>query len=242
MVSHLSRRTLQALCGSVLVLSQAVAHAQLTFAEPPLDHDFGKIPLETTYAAQYFGLFNSSATPVSVGLLRVDSQIATCAALGCPVVAPSDFVLRDPDACSNSTLAPGQGCSSLIIFSPKQPGQRTARIVFPIIGSVDMSRPLSGTGVSDPTDCVLDWAERTYPSLFTQPTPTVVAGGYFARCYAGNSLCVGSDAGYLATTPHSLFIYMGGQLSRYEALATLAQTATHAPTSSLRCSQPRPQP
>lgn len=242
MISRLSRRMLHVLSGSVLVLSQAVAHAQPTFAEPPPDHDFGKIPLLTTYAAQYFGLFNSSSLPISVGQLRVDGQMAGCAALGCPVLAPSDFMLHDPDACSNSTLAPGQGCSSLIIFSPKQPGPRSARIVFPIIGGVDMSRPLTGTGISDPTDCVLDWAERTFPSLFTQPTPTLVAGNYFARCYAGNSLCVGSDAGSLAATPPSVFIYMGGQLSRYEALTTLAQTATQAPPSTLLCSQPRPQP
>ena len=220
----------------------AAAQAELEFSEPPEGHNFGKIPLGTTYAAQYFGLFNRGTTPVAVGPVRVDGQMATCAALGCAVVAPDDFELRNSDGCSNRTLAGGEACSSLIVFSPKAPGARTARIVFPLQGSTVMARVLNGTGVADPTDCVLDWAERLLPTLLTSPTPTLTSGPFYARCYAGSSICIGADAAAMTLAPPSVYVLMNGQLTRYGDLGALAAVATHAPPSALSCSQPRPQP
>lgn len=227
----------------VLGLASWGAQAQLEFSEPPEGHNFGKIPLGATYAAQYFGLFNRGSTPVAVGQLRVDGQMATCAALGCPVVAPEDFELRSAsDGCSNRTLAGGEACSSLVVFSPKAPGARTARIVFALQGSAVMARVLNGTGVADPTDCVLDWAERQLPTLLTSPTPTLTSGPFYARCYAGSTICIGADAAALTLAPASVYVLMNGQLTRYAALGALAAVATHEPPSALTCDQPRPQP
>ncbi|MDP4075314.1 hypothetical protein [Acidovorax sp. A1169] len=54
-------------------------------------------------------------------------------------------------------------------------------------------RGLGGTGVSQPLDCVLDWAEKTFPQLLTTPTMTSAAAPYYLRCYAKGAICVGAD-------------------------------------------------
>ena len=240
--TFLNRRGREVLLALLVGVAGQTAQAQLEFSEPPEGHNFGKIPLGTTYAAQYFGLFNRGTTPVAVGQLRVDGQMATCAALGCPTVAPDDFELRDTDGCSNRTLGPGEACSALLVFSPKAPGARTARIVFALQGSAAMARVLNGTGVADPTDCVLDWAERSLPQVLTTPTPTFTTGPFYARCYGGGSICVGADAAAVTAAPPSVYIYQNGALNRYAFLGQLAALATHAPPSTLACDQPRPQP
>jgi hypothetical protein len=170
------------------------AHAQVEITDPPVEHSFGKVPLGATYATQYFSVFNRSAVPVEMGLARLDGELATCMALGCPVVDPTEFSLvQGSDGCSGATLQPGQGCSTLVAFSPKVPGSRISRLVFDVREAAPISRILQGTGVSTPLDCVLDWAQTQLPQLLSAPTSTFVAAQFQARCYANGTLCIGAD-------------------------------------------------
>lgn len=221
-----------------LALLGSVAQAQVEVVDPPLEHNFGKIPLNATYATQYFSVTNRGSAPVVLGQAVVDGQMATCAALGCPAVAPSDFVvLSHSDGCSGQTLQPAQGCSTLVSFVPQGVGARTARLVFPVQGAAEATRVVAGTGVAQPIDCVLDWAERTYPTLLTQPTPTFVYQAFHARCYQGGSLCVGADTALPTTAPASVYLYQGGQMVRYADLSVLAAQATYPAPNSRSCSQ-----
>lgn len=230
-------RTLRpALSAIVLSLLAGVAAAQVEITDPPETHDFGKIPLNANYAAQYFSVHNRGDSPVTLGQAGVDGLVTVCLALGCPAVAPGDFVIAaGSDGCSHQTLAPGQGCSTLLGFVPTLPGARVARLVFDVMGASPVTRIVSGTGVSDPTDCVLDWAERTYPALFSPPAATMVVGPYIARCYQGGTLCVGADAAYPTFAPASVYIYQNGQLTRYASLSDVAAQASYPSPSNQRC-------
>lgn len=194
-------------------------------SDPPADHDFGRIPLRAIYASQYFSLSNTGATAVTLGQASIDGNLSTCAALGCATPAALDFVIdAGADGCSGKTLEPGQGCSTLIGFVPSAPGGRVAQFVVPVGGASPVSRMLAGTGVANPIDCVLDWAERTYPSLLTMPTATFVLSPFYARCYQGGALCVGADV--LATVaPPSVYLYQGGELLRHDDLSAVVAAA-----------------
>lgn len=222
----------------LLALSTSVS-AQVEITDPPDSHHFGKIPLGATYATQYFSLTNRGSVPVTLGSATVSGEMATCAGLSCGTVAAGDFVVQShSDACSSATLQPGQGCSTLLSFIPQAPGLRLAQLVFAVQDGSTLTRMVSGTGVSNPVDCVLDWAERTYPDLLTQPTPTLVAGPFHARCYGGAAqLCVGADTALPTFAPPSLYIYLNGQLSRYADLSEMAAGVTYPPPSTRRCNQ-----
>lgn len=207
------------------LLCAATAHAQVTISDPPADHNFGRIPLGANYAAQYFSLTNSGAAPVTLGQASINGQIATCAALGCPTPAAMDFVIdAGSDGCSGKTLQADQNCSTLIGFVPSAPGSRVANFVVPIVGASSLSRALAGTGVANPLDCVLDWAERSYPQLLSAPTATFVSPPFYARCYQGSALCIGADV-LTTLAPASVYLYQGGVMNRYEYLSKLATTA-----------------
>ncbi len=224
--------------GLVVGLNGSLWAQGVQVTDPPLEHHFGKIPLGATYATQYFSVFNYTAAPVTLGRLHVSNAMVTCTALGCPVVSASDFTLADgsADGCSGKTLAPQEGCSSLVHFVPKAAGSRTALLEVPVTGAAPVSRTLSGTGVSHPSDCVMDWAERSFPTLLTQGTSTFVTGPFLVRCYQGGTLCVGADAALPTFAPASVYTYIGGQLKRQSSLAELAALATQL-DGSKRCNQ-----
>jgi hypothetical protein len=83
----------------------------------------------------------------------------------------------------------------------------------------------------------MDWAERSFSTLFTQGTATFVTGPFIARCYQNGALCVGADAALPTVAPASVYLYMGGQLKRQGNLADLAAMATYAPPSTRKCDQ-----
>jgi hypothetical protein len=228
-------RLMLSLCAAL----PAIGLAQVTITDPPPEHHFGKIPLQANYAAQYFSVWNPTEQAVTLGQARVDGELATCSALGCAVVAPADFVIGGSDGCSGRTLAPNSGCSILIGFVPQQPGSRVAKLAFPVAGGADVNRMLSGTGVAQPFDCVMDWAERVLPAdLVAQPTSTLVAGPYYARCYQGGALCVGADVAVPTFAPASVYVYQSGRLAPFATLASLAALATYPLPSTRRCDQP----
>lgn len=160
--------------GAVLLLGlicMVPVKAQVEITDPAPSHHFGKIPLGETYATQYFSLFNRGNTPVTVGQVSVDgNEVVVCMAIGCPTIAPNDFVVSTGVGCSGLTLAPGAGCSTLISFVPTVAGDRVARLVFPVSDGNTTTRTIAGTGVSQPFDCVLDWAEQQFKTLLTNPT------------------------------------------------------------------------
>ncbi len=192
------------------LLAAPAALAQVAFSDPPADHHFGPIPVGATYATQAFTVSNGSRSPVSLGPVAIDGQMATCAALQCPVVAPGDFAVQPgSDGCSGTRLAPGANCSVTVSFVPTAGGPRTARLSVPVEGGAPLVRTLLGTGTTA-LDCVLDWAERQYPQLLTQPTPTLRVPPFHARCYAGQSLCLGADSAVPTFDQPSLYLYQQG--------------------------------
>jgi hypothetical protein len=219
-----SHTGIRQLCGVALAWVCAAAQAGVTVSDPPAGHDFGRVPLAATYATQYFSLTNDGTATVTLGQAAIDGELATCAALTCPLPAASDFVLVEGgDGCSGKTLAAGASCSLLVGFVPTAPGGRTARLTLPVAGSDTVERILSGSGRADPFDCVMDWAERTYPELMSSGTTTFVLSPFYARCY-GNGLCVGADV--LATVaPASVYLHQNGELTRYEYLSTVVEAA-----------------
>jgi hypothetical protein len=216
----------------------APALAQVVVTDPPPSHNFGPIPVGETYAAQYFSVFNQGKSAVRLGQVAVDGNLAVCAGQTCPTIAPADFLVEGgSDGCSTKTLQPGQGCSTLVGFVPKAPGTRTARLVFPVLGSAPVERIVAGTGVSQPLECVLDWAERSFPDLLSTPTPTLVVSPFVARCYQGGALCIGADTAVATIAPASLYALSNGELARLGALSDFAAMATWPAPSTQRCNQ-----
>lgn len=200
--------------------------AQVEITDPAPSHHFGKIPLGATYATQYFSVFNRGNTPVTVGQVAVDgNEVAVCAAIGCPTIAPSDFVVSTGVGCSGLTLAPGAGCSTLISFIPTVAGDRVARLVFPVSDGNTTTRTIAGTGVSQPLDCVLDWAEQQFKTLLTNPTPTFLISPFYARCYQGGALCLGADSALPSFAPASVYLYQNQALKSLGFLSDFASIA-----------------
>lgn len=200
--------------------------AQIEITDPPITHHFGKIPLGATYATQYFSVFNRGNAPVTLGTVATDGNgLVVCLAIGCPTIAPGDFVVGGGVGCSAMTLAPGEGCSTLISFIPTRAGERLARLVIPVVGGETTSRVVAGTGVSQPIDCVLDWAEQQYKTVLTAPTATFLISPFYARCYQGGAICLGADSAVPSFAPASLYLYQNqslAQLGRLSDFATLA--------------------
>jgi hypothetical protein len=200
--------------------------AQVEITDPAPSHHFGKIPLGETYSTQYFSLFNRGNTPVSVGQVRVDgNEVAVCMAIGCPTIAPIDFVVGAGVGCSGLTLAPGAGCSTLISFVPTVAGDRVARLVFPVSEGNTTTRIIAGTGVSQPFDCVLDWAEQQFKTVLTNPTPTFLISPFYARCYQGGAICLGADSAVPSFAPASVYLYQNKTLQSLGFLSDFASMA-----------------
>lgn len=192
-----------------MALSLSVQAATVEITDPPLPHNFAKQPVGSTYATQYFSVFNRSKTlSVRLGPARIDGAIATCAALGCPQIAPTEFVLPvGSNDCSNRVLAPEQGCSTLVAFTPKTGGAKLARLVFTSDASdaLEVSTTLNGTGTLD-ADRVYDWAESVLSSFLRGKAASFYAANFYARCYANQTVCLGSSAG-------RSYLYNDGKIS-----------------------------
>ncbi len=202
------------------------ALAQVAITDPPVTHNFGNIAIGSTYATQYFSVFNQGQTAVTLGQVVVDgTDLVVCMALGCATVAPSDFVVSTGTGCSGMTLQPGVGCSTLVSFVPTAAGARLARLVVPVEGGNPVTRVVEGTGTSQPLDCVLDWAQQQYKDVLTTPTATFMSSPYYARCYQGGALCVGADTAVPTVAPANVYLYQNqtlqslGLLSDFAALA-----------------------
>jgi len=216
---------------AVLSLASLSAHAQVEITDPPAGYSFGKTPLLDKSTIQYFFVVNRSTFPVQLGPVTSNgSEVATCAGLGCPVVSASDFVIvAGSDGCSNAVLQPGQSCSTLVGFSPTEPGARLSQLIVPLSdGSVGARRVLQGTGVAPLTDCVLDWAEKTFPQLLTAPTGTFTVTPYHLRCYANGAICLGADTASAALNIKGIYAYQPQAtppLQRLGDLSGFAQAA-----------------
>lgn len=211
--------------------------AQVVLTDPPPQHNFGPIPVGETYAAQYFSVSNQGTSAATLGQAVVDGHLAVCTGTTCPTIAPADFVVQGSDGCSGHTLKPGQSCSTLVGFVPKAPGERIARLVFPVQGSASVEYTVAGTGVSQPLECVLDWAERSFPGMLSTPTPTLVVSPFVARCYQGGAVCIGADTAVPTTAPANLYILQNGTLGRLGLLSDFAASATWPAPSTRYCSQ-----
>lgn len=212
-------------CAALLAAPAAQAQSP-AFTDPPADHHFGPVPVGATYASQAFTVHNGGPQPVGLGTLAIDAQLATCAGLACPQVAPGDFAVQPgADGCSGTRLAPGASCSVLVSFVPTAGGARIARLLVPVLDAPPLTRVLQGSGTTA-LDCVLDWAERQYPQLLAQPTPTFRLDPFYVRCYAGQALCLGADSAVPTFDRPSLYAYdSAGQLYNLGYLAGWAQRA-----------------
>jgi len=227
------RKSLAAM--AVLSLACLSAHAQVEITDPPADHNFGKIPLNAEFATQYFSVFNRGGAAVQLGkVISSGAGVSTCAGIGCPVISPTDFLIpAGSDGCSNAVLQPGQGCSTLVSFSPKEPGARISELVVPLSnGAPGTTRIMHGTGVSKPLDCVLDWAEKSFPQLLTTPTGTATVSPFHLRCYANGTMCLGADTAVPTFDQPSVYFYQTQptpSVQRLGYLSTFAQAAQCQP-------------
>ncbi|OYU43824.1 MAG: hypothetical protein CFE44_16275 [Burkholderiales bacterium PBB4] len=209
----------------VLIGVSQVAFSQVEISDPPDSHHFGKVPIGATYATQYFSAFNRGSSPVTLGTVTVDSgDLFVCLAIGCPAVAPKDFVVSTSAGCTGAVLQVGEGCSTLVSFVPTSVGDRLGRLVIPVVGGAAATRRVVGTGTAPPLDCVLDWAEQAYKTLLTNPTPSFAISPFYARCYQGGALCLAADMAVPTFAPPSVYVYQNqslnslGRLSEFAAL------------------------
>ena len=209
----------------LLAVSQ-VSFSQVEITDPPESHNFGKVPIGATYATQYFSAFNRGTAAVTLGTVTVDAgDILVCLAIGCPTIAPLDFVVSTGVGCTGAVLNPGEGCSTLVSFTPTSVGERLARLVIPVVGSTAITRRVAGTGTAPPLDCVLDWAEREFKTVLTGPTSSFLISPFYARCYQGGALCLAADMAVPSFAPPSVYVYQNqtlaslGRLSEFAALA-----------------------
>lgn len=227
------RKSLAAM--AVLSLACLSAHAQVEITDPPAGHNYGKVPLQATFATQYFSVFNRSSAPLQLGtLISSGAALATCAGIGCPVVAQGDFLIpAGSDGCSNAVLQPGQGCSTLVAFTPTAPGSRISQLIVQSRnGAALATYPLHGTGTSTPLDCVLDWAEKSFPQLLTTPTGTATVSPFHLRCYANGTMCLGADTAVPTFDQPSVYFYQTqptASVQRLGYLSTFAQAAQCPP-------------
>jgi hypothetical protein len=211
------------LLAAAFLFHAGVSQAAIEITDPAMPHDFGRHPVGATYPAQYISVFNRGSAAVILKPVQVlPEATATCLAIGCGPSAPAPFTIGGSDGCSNITLQPGQGCSVLVGFSPYRGGPFEGEIVFSTIAGETVRGGLKGAGRDDPADCLFDWAERTYPTLLTPATSSIVVMPFYGRCYANDTLCVATDiytysysyATGAAIAPPSVYLYQGGALNR----------------------------
>lgn len=228
-----SRKSLLALGVSSLMCLPS-AYAQVEIIEPAGDFQFGKVAVHAS-ATQTLKVVNRGQTPVQLG--SVISSIAAmspiCTGIGCGVVIATDFTIpAASDGCSNTLLQPGAVCSALVRFTPSGPGSRVSQLNVFKPNAAYVSRGVFGTGVSEPLDCVLDWAERTFPQLLTNPTMTSALAPFHLRCYAKGAICVGADVDNPTDAPRfdqpSAYLYDAQAqppLRRLDYLSSLSRLA-----------------
>lgn len=225
-----SRKSRAALGALSLACLSALAHAQVEIIEPVGDFQFGKVALHAS-ASQTLRVANRGPSPVQLG--KVISSIAAvsplCVGIGCGVVIAGDFTIpAESDGCSNTLLQPGAVCSAQVRFAPSGPGARGSRLNVFMPGAAYVERGLGGTGVSEPLDCVLDWAEKTFPQLLTAPTMTSAVSPYHLRCYAKGAVCVGADTDVPTFDQPSVYVYQAGAnppLQRLDYLSSVSRLA-----------------
>lgn len=224
-------------------LFAAPAIAALEISDPVMPHDFGLHPVGATYPAQYFSVFNRGQAPLVISSVRTLPEptatclkigCVTCLAISCPPAEPAPFVIAaGGDGCSNTTLPPGAGCSTLVGFAPYRGGAVEGEIVFSTADGQTVRGGLKGRGRDDPADCLFDWAEKTYPTLLTNPGPSIVVMPFYGRCYAGGALCVAADlyarsfSYAVASTmwPPSVYLYQNNALNRLGYFSDFARAA-----------------
>lgn len=235
MTSNLFPRPSLAAVALLLSLASLSAQAQLLVTEPAEDFNFGKVALHATTATQKFRVANRSSMPVYVAtVISSGAAVMTCAGLGCPVVAQEDFkILASSDSCPGTYLHVGQSCTVVVSFSPSAPGARVSQLIFRgSDGAALATRMVNGTGTSQPLDCVLDWAEKSFPQLLTTPTGTATVSPFHARCYANGTLCLGADTAVPTFDQPSVYLYQAQStppMQRLGYLSAFAQTAQCQP-------------
>lgn len=228
------RAGIAAVCVAGVVLT---AHAQVEISDPGPEFTFGKTPLYldpltlSDDHVRYFSVSNRGSTAVTLGKVTVEPQ-AVCVRAPCPVAAVEDFLVRaNSDGCSGRTLKGGEGCSTLLGFVPTLAGPRSAQIVFPVEGGIALKQVVSGIGVINPTDCVLDWAERTYPTVLMQPTDTLTVEPYVGRCYQAGAFCLAADLTSPTRLPFvapNMYLYNPTSNPTVQLLGSLANLAAMA--------------
>lgn len=203
---------------------QASAAIQLT--SPATGLGFGKVRVGDTTASQQLTFTNTGSTAQTLGKAVIDGNLATCAALGCPSIAATDFQLYDgQDTCSGKTLAPAQNCTLQVGFVPLSGGAKIARLAFPLAEGGAAETMLSGTGLYQPGDCVFDWAEKSFPLHYPGPANSFYVGAFYARCYNGQTTCIGVDGVYPSFAAARGYIYDGREIQPVGTLQDLAKTA-----------------
>jgi hypothetical protein len=64
---------------------------------------------------------------------------------------------------------------------------------------------VTGAFSINPADCLFNWAERNYPSLFSPAAASLTLGPYYYRYYSGTNIYLG-----VSTDNHVYFLDAGG--------------------------------
>ena len=117
------------------ICDPATADCDPDFDDPlslvPHRFDFGRISPNATSEPQVFALSNDADANITIGTVAVSGDgIMVCQAIGCPVVAPTAFLIQS-DACSGVTLTPASSCEIEVLFSPASGGAMTAALRVP---------------------------------------------------------------------------------------------------------------
>ncbi|MES2611326.1 MAG: hypothetical protein V4679_13840, partial [Pseudomonadota bacterium] len=158
----------------MLSLACLSAHAKVEIIEPAGDFRFGKVALYSL-ATQTLQVLHRGVSPVQLGAVISSTAALSplCTGTVAGAVIWTDFTIpKETDGCSHALLQPGQTCSAAVRFVPSGPGTRASQLIVFVPNAFSDMHLLSGAGVSEPLDCVLDWAEKTFPQLLTTPTMT----------------------------------------------------------------------
>lgn len=207
----------------------------ITVTDPPESFVFKDTMIGGT-DSQYFSVTNHGTEAVKLGQVYLTDRFErTCVGTQCDLIQLIDvvysFYIGISDGCSGTTLQPQASCSTLVQFMPFGVGTPSTSIAFPIVGGYTVTRTIQGKGTTQPLECVLDWAEKQFPTMLpvSSTSKTFQTGMYYARCYDTN-ICIGADAVNSVMlkpvpTPPQLYVYQNQQL---QALGKLEDFAVQA--------------
>lgn len=229
-------RIFRPLCAALgLVAATGTTHAGLVLADAGAP--FAQTAVGAVSPPRDMVWRNSGRDALRLGEVRLaapgSAQCGEPAPGTCGHFPAADFFIA-ADACSGQELAPGASCTVRLHFAPNSEGERLAVLmVGDPSGAGEAHANLHGTGAAgsaslDALGCVLNWAERMYPDLLTAGAPTRSAAFLRARCYAGDTLCLGAEVTQAGERNPEVYVFHAAGSPSLQALGPFSTWAAAA--------------